>query len=521
MLVEHRRRRRPGRARRSACRRCSRRPGGARTSTAPERLRRRRPTARLRALPLAQVPDAGDPAVVGEAQVRGHARERSAVRADQAEPGALRREDPGRLSPEDARGAGDQDDAVGVGHGRPVVPRATDGDRADRTETPPHPPGPCRDRPVPGAGPRGTFAPGTRPDPPPTVRTTPQRPPPRPSGPAPNESNPSGWPSRSVRSRARPASDRRTTPDRGAGRRRCSRSGSVVGFAQPRSALAWDERQLQLGVREGPHRADQPQPRRGRPQGAQGRQHAHVGRPLAQQGHDRRATTSATTSRATARSSRSSTRRATATSSPARTSAGTPIRTTSPRPPSTRCSWTRPATGRTSWARPGTSSASVPTRVPAARRCGPSCSRTSAAAAARRSRRPSRRRSRPPSRSRQAGRQGDPATDRQADAQADAEADPQADPEADAVAHARPRRRSTTTAPSPTTASTATGLGPGGQDKGNGQGGDNGNGGSSGNGTPPGQAAGENGLRIVGLVDTGRACSRRSSAAWPAAFFGA
>ena len=52
------------------------------------------------------------------------------------------------------------------------------------------------------------------------------------------------------------------------------------------------------------------------------------------------------------------------------------------------------------------------------------------------------------------------------------------------------------------------GLGPGGHDGGNGKGGDNGDGGSSGNGTPPGQAAGENGLRIVastrsaGLLET-------------------
>ena len=52
------------------------------------------------------------------------------------------------------------------------------------------------------------------------------------------------------------------------------------------------------------------------------------------------------------------------------------------------------------------------------------------------------------------------------------------------------------------------GLGPGGQDRGNGQGGDNGDGGSSGNGTPPGQAAGETGLRIIaparstGLLET-------------------
>ena len=52
------------------------------------------------------------------------------------------------------------------------------------------------------------------------------------------------------------------------------------------------------------------------------------------------------------------------------------------------------------------------------------------------------------------------------------------------------------------------GFGPGGQGEGNGQGGDNGNGGSSGNGPPPGQAAGENGLRIVasaapaGLLET-------------------
>ena len=79
------------------------------------------------------------------------------------------------------------------------------------------------------------------------------------------------------------------------------------------------------------------------------------------------------------RSSRSSTRRATATRSPARTSAGTTTPTTSRRPPSTRCSWTRPATARTSSARPGTSSASAPTRARAARRCGPSCSPTSAA----------------------------------------------------------------------------------------------------------------------------------------------
>jgi len=52
------------------------------------------------------------------------------------------------------------------------------------------------------------------------------------------------------------------------------------------------------------------------------------------------------------------------------------------------------------------------------------------------------------------------------------------------------------------------GLGPGGQDDGNGKGGDNGNGGSSGIGTPPGQAAGDTGLRIVtsdrsaGLLET-------------------
>jgi hypothetical protein len=52
------------------------------------------------------------------------------------------------------------------------------------------------------------------------------------------------------------------------------------------------------------------------------------------------------------------------------------------------------------------------------------------------------------------------------------------------------------------------GLGPGGQDKGNGKGGENGDGGKSGNGTPPGQASGENGLRVVasstpvGLLET-------------------
>ena len=43
-----------------------------------------------------------------------------------------------------------------------------------------------------------------------------------------------------------------------------------------------------------------------------------------------------------------------ASSSPARTSAGTPTRTTPPRPPSNRCSWTPPDTGRTSSGRPGT-----------------------------------------------------------------------------------------------------------------------------------------------------------------------
>ena len=75
----------------------------------------------------------------------------------------------------------------------------------------------------------------------------------------------------------------------------------------------------------------------------------------------------------------------------------------------------------------------------------------------------------------------------------------------------RPRRRPT---PSPTPihedrsepddSGHGKGLGPGGQDNGNGQGGDNGNGGSSGNGTPPGQAAGETGLRIVASTTIGR-----------------
>jgi uncharacterized protein YkwD len=52
------------------------------------------------------------------------------------------------------------------------------------------------------------------------------------------------------------------------------------------------------------------------------------------------------------------------------------------------------------------------------------------------------------------------------------------------------------------------GLGPGGQDNGNGNGDDKGDGGSSGNGTPPGQAAGDNGLRVMastrstGLLET-------------------
>ena len=52
------------------------------------------------------------------------------------------------------------------------------------------------------------------------------------------------------------------------------------------------------------------------------------------------------------------------------------------------------------------------------------------------------------------------------------------------------------------------GLGPGGQGQGSGRGGDNGNGGSSGNGPPPGQAAGDHGLRVVasaapaGLLET-------------------
>ncbi len=62
--------------------------------------------------------------------------------------------------------------------------------------------------------------------------------------------------------------------------------------------------------------------------------------------------------------------------------------------------------------------------------------------------------------------------------------------------------------PVPENSGGGNGLGPGGQGNGNGQGGENGNGGSSGNGTPPGQAAGETGLRIVasnhsaGLLET-------------------
>ena len=173
--------------------------------------------------------------------------------------------------------------------------------------------------------------------------------------------------------------------------------GSVISMARPGRARL-GQRDLQLGVREGPHRADQPQPRRGRPQGAQGRQHADVGRPLAQQGHDRARLLQPRHPGLWLGLQEARRRRATATSSPARTSAGTPTPTTSPRRPSTRCSWTRPATGRTSWARPGTSSASVPTRAPTARRCGRSSSPTSAVAPPRRPSRPrSRRRSRPPS----------------------------------------------------------------------------------------------------------------------------
>lgn len=46
------------------------------------------------------------------------------------------------------------------------------------------------------------------------------------------------------------------------------------------------------------------------------------------------------------------------------------------------------------------------------------------------------------------------------------------------------------------------GLGPGGQDDGNGNGDDKGNGGSSGNGTPPGQGAGDTGLRVMASTRT-------------------
>ena len=89
---------------------------------------------------LPQVADAGHPAVVGQAEIAGHARESIAVRADQAEPRAVGGEDARRLPPEDAGGAGDEDDAVGGRACGPVCHGAV----ADRD------PRPCdrtRDRP--------------------------------------------------------------------------------------------------------------------------------------------------------------------------------------------------------------------------------------------------------------------------------------------------------------------------------------------------------------------------------------
>ena len=121
-------------------------------------------------------------------------------------------------------------------------------------------------------------------------------------------------------------------------------------------------------------------------------------------------------------------------------------------------------------------------------------------------------RSRPPSPSPSRSPSADAA---QPTAEADAEADAQADPEADAHAHADADADPRRTAPSRTTAASGNGLGPGGQDK---------------RQRPgrrerqrrlvrqrhaagPGAPGARHGLRIVASADTGRACSRRSSAA--------
>ena len=105
------------------------------------------------------------------------------------------------------------------------------------------------------------------------------------------------------------------------------------------------------------------------------------------------------------------------------------------------------ATGRTSWARPGRRSASVPTRAPTARRCGPSSSPTARAAAAARRPRPPKPKPKPtpkPTAKPRSTPKPTPKPKPKPTAQADAEADPRTDAEPDPaptpIAHADPRR---------------------------------------------------------------------------------
>ena len=107
---------------------------------------------------------------------------------------------------------------------------------------------------------------------------------------------------------------------------------SVFTLAAPVATFAWSSGTFSSSSESDLVAHDQSSPGERRAQGAQGRLDPPFGRPLAQQGHDRPRTTSATPSRATARSGTSSTPSATATTSPARTSAGTTTPTTS-RPP--------------------------------------------------------------------------------------------------------------------------------------------------------------------------------------------
>ena len=208
---------------------------------------------------------------------------------------------------------------------------------------------------------------------------------------------------------------------------------SVGLLAAPRPADRVELGLVQLLVRVGSSSPDQPGAGERRAQGAQGRLDAHLGRPLAQQGHDhprllqphhpglRQGLGQAPRHRLLLQGRRREHRLE-----------QLPRRHRDRRHPAD-CSWTRPATARTSWARPGTSSASAPTRARPARRCGRSCSPTSAA-------RPT--------------PKPTPKPTAEADAQADAEAAP-ATPEGDAAtdpeadAEARRRRPAPTPAADP------------------------------------------------------------------------